>query len=93
MIIEPNATQHADIQKLNIDVDKLEEITMESLSGFFNENDKNNNAKKKPYLKEIFKVARHEEQYRRGEIGKLHGRCHRGGLIPDCSQTPAPMSS
>ncbi|KAK4455831.1 hypothetical protein QBC34DRAFT_444625 [Podospora aff. communis PSN243] len=68
LIIEPNATQHPDIQKLNIDIAKLEELTMESLSGFFNENDKNNNAKKKPYLKEIFKVARHEEQFKRGEI-------------------------
>jgi hypothetical protein len=56
---------------LNIDIAKLEELTMESLSGFFNENDKNNNAKKKPYLKEIFKVARHEEQFKRGEIGGL----------------------
>jgi hypothetical protein len=68
LIIEPNATQHPDIQKLNIDIAKLEELTMESLAGFFNESDKNNNGKKKPYLKEIFKVARHEEQFKRGEI-------------------------
>jgi len=41
---------------------------MESLTGFFNDNGKNGNAKKKPYLKEIFKVAKTEEQYKRGEI-------------------------
>lgn len=73
LIITPNASQHPDIQKLNIDIAKLEEITMESLSGFFNDNGKNDNNKKKPYLKEIFKVARHEEQFRRGEIGKFLG--------------------
>jgi len=72
LIITPNASQHPDIQKLNIDIQKLEEITMESMSGFFNDNGKNDgkndNSKKKPYLKEIFKVARHEEQFRKGEI-------------------------
>ncbi|KAK0646267.1 hypothetical protein B0T16DRAFT_157783 [Cercophora newfieldiana] len=68
LVIAPNAEQHPDIAKLNIDIAKLEEVTMESLSGFFNENDKNNNSKKKPYLKEIFRVAGHEERFRRGEI-------------------------
>jgi len=80
LIIEPNATQHPDIQKLNIDIAKLEELTMEGLSGFFNDNDKNNNGKKKPYLKEIFKVARHEEQFRRGEIGGFTVPLHRWNL-------------
>lgn len=71
LVVEPNATQHPDIQKLGINVQKLEEVTMESLSSFFNDTGgKNNNSKKKPYLKEIFKVAKHEEQYKRGEIGK-----------------------
>lgn len=70
MIVEPNASQHPDIQKLGINVAKLEEVTMESLSSFFNDTAGKNNSKKKPYLKEIFKVAKHEEQYRRGEIGK-----------------------
>ncbi|KAK5652525.1 hypothetical protein OQA88_10431 [Cercophora sp. LCS_1] len=71
LVVEPNASQHPDIQKLGINVQKLEDVTMESLSSFFNDNNptgKSNNAKKKPYLKEIFKVAKHEEQFRRGEI-------------------------
>lgn len=77
MIIEPNATQHSDIKKLNITVAKLEEATTDALSSFFNDNDKNNNGKKKPYLREIFKVAKAEEQYRRGEIGKTHPQVRR----------------
>jgi hypothetical protein len=69
MVIEPNATQHPDIQKLNLTVKKLEEVTTDALSTFFSDKENNNNAKKKPFLKEIFKVARMEERYRNGEIG------------------------
>ncbi|KAK3357107.1 hypothetical protein B0T25DRAFT_147256 [Lasiosphaeria hispida] len=68
LIVEPNASQHPDIQKLNINVAALEEVTTDALSSFFNDKDNTNNAKKKPFLREIFKVARHEEQYKRGEI-------------------------
>ena len=74
MIVEPNESQHPDIQKLNINVAKLEEVTMDALSSFFSDNDKNNNLKKKPYITEIFKMARAEEQYKRGEIGTAHLR-------------------
>ena len=70
MIVEPNEKQHPDIQKLNLNTAKLEEATLEALSGFFADKDNPNNAKKKPYLKEIFKVARFEERYKNGEIGK-----------------------
>jgi hypothetical protein len=31
--------------------------------------DNDANAKKRPYLNEIFKVARQEERYKNGEIG------------------------
>jgi hypothetical protein len=69
MVVEPNATQHPDIQKLYLNVTKLEEVTMDALSTFFSDKDNTNNAKKKPYLKEIFKVAKAEERYRNGETG------------------------
>ncbi|KAK3940372.1 hypothetical protein QBC46DRAFT_126982 [Diplogelasinospora grovesii] len=68
MVVEPNAKQHPDIQKLYLTVAKLEEATNEALSTFFADKDNTNNAKKKPFLKEIFKVAKVEERYKRGEI-------------------------
>ena len=72
MIVLPNAEQHPDIQKLNLNVAKLEEATNEVLSSFFVDKDAPNNAKKRPYLKEIFLLAKSEERYRNGEIGKSH---------------------
>lgn len=71
MITEPNKSQHADIQKLNLNVKKLEEITTEALSGFFADKENPANAKKRPYLSEIFMVAKFEERWRNGEIGEL----------------------
>jgi hypothetical protein len=70
MIVEPNKSQHPDIQKLNLTVRKLEEITIEALSTFFTDKEQPLNAKKKPYLTEIFNVAKYEEQYKNGEIGE-----------------------
>ncbi|KID89318.1 Ydr124wp-like protein [Metarhizium guizhouense ARSEF 977] len=66
LVIEPNGKQHNDIQKLGLNVKKLEETTAEALSSFFMDND--TNAKKKPYLTEIFKMARQEERFKNGEI-------------------------
>lgn len=68
MIVQPNERQHRDIQKLHLNVAKLEEITNEALSSFFTDKDNPANAKKRPYLKEIFKVAYQEERYRAGQI-------------------------
>jgi hypothetical protein len=70
MIVEPNERQHPDIQKLKLNVQKLEEITIEALSGFFADKENPANAKKRPFLNEIFKVARQEERLKLGEIGK-----------------------
>lgn len=69
MIVEPNEQQHQDIQKSNLNVRKLEEITTEALSAFFADKENPTNARKKPYLNEIFKVAKQEERFRNGEIG------------------------
>ena len=71
MIVEPSKTQHPDIQKLNLNVRKLEEITTEALSAFFTDKENPANGKKRPYLNEIFKVAKQEERFKNGEIGKL----------------------
>ncbi|KAG6012597.1 hypothetical protein E4U54_007427 [Claviceps lovelessii] len=66
LVIQPNNKQHSDLQKLGLNVKKLEETTYEALSSFFLDNE--TNAKKRPYLTEIFKMARQEERYRSGEI-------------------------
>lgn len=66
IVLEPNGKQHPDIRKLGLNVTKLEETTAEALSSFFMDNDAN--ARKKPFLTEIFKVARQEERYKNGEI-------------------------
>ncbi|KAJ6785044.1 hypothetical protein PWT90_11024 [Aphanocladium album] len=66
IVLEPNSKQHADIRKLGLNVTKLEETTAEALSSFFM--DSETNARKKPFLTEIFKVARQEERYKNGEI-------------------------
>ena len=42
---------------------------MEAMSNWFNEAEHPENLAKKPYLKEIFKVAKAEERYKNGEIG------------------------
>ncbi|TQV92621.1 kinesin [Cordyceps javanica] len=66
LVLEPNGKQHPDIRKLGLNVTKLEETTAEALSSFFMDNDAN--ARKKPFLTEIFKVARQEERYKLGDI-------------------------
>jgi hypothetical protein len=45
-------------EKHRFNVSELEELTMSSLSSFFST--KSNNVAKRPYLKEIFKVAKYE---------------------------------
>ncbi|KAI5459862.1 hypothetical protein BGZ63DRAFT_259641 [Mariannaea sp. PMI_226] len=68
MVIEPKHAQHPDIQKLNLSVKKLEEITLDALSGFFADKENPSNNRKKPYLTEIFKVARQQERFKNDEI-------------------------
>nr|XP_036584700.1 DUF2841 domain-containing protein [Colletotrichum truncatum]KAF6794350.1 DUF2841 domain-containing protein [Colletotrichum truncatum] len=68
MIVEPPEKQHPAILKMNLNVQKLEDATTEAMSAFFSDKENKANAKKKPYLDEIFKVAKGEERYKRGEI-------------------------
>jgi hypothetical protein len=69
MIVEPREKQCLTLQKLQLDVKKLEEVTMEAMSNWFNDPEHPENATKRPFLKEIFKVAKFEERFKRGEIG------------------------
>ncbi|ROT40354.1 hypothetical protein SODALDRAFT_94609 [Sodiomyces alkalinus F11] len=68
MIVEPNEKQHPSIRKMKLDIQKLKEATDEALSSFFSGKENEKNAKKKPYLDEIFKVALQEQRYKHGEI-------------------------
>ncbi|KAK1994094.1 hypothetical protein LX36DRAFT_683880 [Colletotrichum falcatum] len=68
MIVEPPEKQHPAIRKMNLNVQKLEDATTEAMSAFFSDKENKLNAKKKPYLDEIFKVAKAEERYKNGEI-------------------------
>ncbi len=52
-------------------VTKLETAATESLSAFFQDPTKPGNAHKVPILKELFRVARAEEKFKRNEIGGL----------------------
>lgn len=68
--MEPANKQCPAVHKLGLNVRKLEEVTMEALSNWFNDKDHPDNAQKKVYLKEIFKVAKAQERYKDGAIGK-----------------------
>lgn len=76
MIIEPYEQQLPVVQKTRLNVAKLEEATMEAMTPWFNDEDHPENLAKKPFLKEIFKVAKAQERYKNGEIGectRYHG--------------------
>lgn len=69
LVVEPNETQHPDIQKLNLTMTKLEDAARDALSLWFTESPKNE--AKRPFLSEILEVAMMEEQSKRGEIGNV----------------------
>ncbi|CZR65254.1 uncharacterized protein PAC_15154 [Phialocephala subalpina] len=68
MVVKPSYQQYPTIQKLDLNVKKLEEVTMEAISNWFSDKEHPENALKKPILKEIFRIARAEERYLNGEI-------------------------
>lgn len=68
MVMEPPSRQHPDIKKLQLNVTKLEEVTMEALGGWFADGNSPSNASKRPYLEEIFKIAKQEERFLDGLI-------------------------
>ncbi|KAK4192085.1 hypothetical protein QBC35DRAFT_485593 [Podospora australis] len=64
LVVEPNARQHPDLRPLGITVSTLERAAMDQLFSFW-ENPKNE--AKRPFLAEIFKVAKHEARFKRDE--------------------------
>ena len=70
MVVEPREKQCATVQKLGLNASKLEQATMESMSHWFIDKEHPENAEKKLILKEIFEVAKAEERYKDGAIGK-----------------------
>ncbi|KAK2592714.1 hypothetical protein QQS21_009589 [Conoideocrella luteorostrata] len=66
LVIEPHQKQHVAIQKMGLNVSKLEKTTYEALTPFFRTNAAN--ASKLQYLKEIFSMAKQEEYFRNGQI-------------------------
>ena len=85
MVIEPPHKQCPTVQKMGLNVRKLEEATTEAMSIWFNDADHPENLLKKPFLKEIFKVAKAQERYKNGEIGELENYfarfCHNSDLV------------
>jgi hypothetical protein len=85
---EQPATRSPSIQKLGvITVAKLEAAAMDSLAVWFADPNKPENAQKKPILKELFRVAKMEEEYKQNNIG--------GFLLPNSRKrhvvlTPCP---
>ena len=66
LIVNPDPDKAQNIR--NINIKKLEELTNEAMSNWWNEKD---NLLKRPFLREIFKVAKQEERYRNGELGMI----------------------
>jgi hypothetical protein len=69
MIVEPRERQCPSVQKLELNIETLRRVTEEAMKNWFKESP--DNAAKEVHLKEIFKVARLEERFRNGEVGKL----------------------
>ncbi|KAG9239760.1 hypothetical protein BJ875DRAFT_479181 [Amylocarpus encephaloides] len=68
MVVKPQEDQHSTVRKLGLTVQKLEEVTMEAMSNWFSDKEHTENALKKPYLREVFKVAKAEARFKNGEI-------------------------
>ncbi len=70
MIIKPAEKQCLTAQKLKLNVKALEAATVQVMSSWFADKEHPENEQKRPFLKEIFKVATIQERYKNGEIGQ-----------------------
>ncbi|KAK0669286.1 hypothetical protein QBC41DRAFT_320285 [Cercophora samala] len=66
LITEPHHRQHPEIQGINLDIGRLEAITMQTISTWFQE--ERRHAAKKPILEEVFHVAKAEASLKAGNI-------------------------
>src|ERR1700716_3059137 len=69
VIMDGNRNDKSDYQE-TVTIKKLEEYTWENTAAWFNDKD-GKNASKRVFLKDIFRVAKMEERYRKGELGTL----------------------
>jgi hypothetical protein len=70
MVTEPREKQLSAFQRFGLNVKKLEEVTMEAMSSWFYDRDHPENIAKKPFLKEIFQIAKTQERYKCGGMRK-----------------------
>jgi hypothetical protein len=70
VVIDPDNDKPSNIKLVNIK--KLEEVTMEAMSTFFADTKHASNSQKRPLLKEIFSVAKMEERFQSGGLGKVY---------------------
>ena len=93
MVAGPRDKQCTAVQKLDLNIKKLEEETTKSMSSWFDDKGRTEGKSKEVLLKEIFKVARAEERYKKGEIGKVARFCtigfrHLHTLVDDTTYVP-----
>ena len=67
--MEPPEKKHPIVRKRNLNV--LEEVTNEAMGNWFNDKEHPEYGRTRPFVKEIFKIAKAEERYKNGEIGLL----------------------
>ncbi|KAK3990186.1 hypothetical protein QBC44DRAFT_358597 [Cladorrhinum sp. PSN332] len=68
LVTDPVELQHEGIKAVEMTVAKLESITMDAMSHWFSDTQTPRNAAKKGLLKEMFRVAKHEEKWKKGYI-------------------------
>ncbi|KAI0191268.1 hypothetical protein EV127DRAFT_72353 [Xylaria flabelliformis] len=68
MLVEPMKSRHPALQKVDLNLKGLEAVSYDALSPWFNDKDAPANAEKKLLLKEIFRVARQEANFKDGGL-------------------------
>ncbi|KAH9206561.1 hypothetical protein DL95DRAFT_469495 [Leptodontidium sp. 2 PMI_412] len=68
MAVELVTSQHPSFQDQDVNVQKLEDVAYEALSPWFKDPENPENMFRAPLIRELFKVAKHEEWFKNGEI-------------------------
>ncbi|CZR51410.1 uncharacterized protein PAC_01285 [Phialocephala subalpina] len=83
MVLEPFEKQHPSVQQSGLNVEALEAVTMDALSGWFIDEDRPEIDGESLVLEEIFGIARAEEANKNGEIDCIT-------LLPTSTVVPSP---
>jgi hypothetical protein len=67
MVARPKEKQPEAVRNSDLDIQKLENVAMESLDSWFGDEEHPENILKKVILKEIFEVAKAEERFQKDE--------------------------